>query len=75
MGVTMSLKKLAAGSGYEYLTEQVAAYDSTELGKVPLADYYALKGEAPGGWVGSGPRSLTAGFRVSKKPPRSPGFR
>jgi conjugative relaxase-like TrwC/TraI family protein len=50
----MSLKKLAAGSGYAYLTEQVAAFDSTELGRTPLADYYAAKGEAPGLWIGSG---------------------
>ena len=50
----MTLKKLAAGSGYEYLTRQVAAADSTELGKTPLADYYAAKGEAPGRWIGSG---------------------
>lgn len=54
MGVTMSLKKLAAGSGYEYLTDRVAAYDSTELGRTPLADYYAAKGEAPGLWIGTG---------------------
>lgn len=50
----MTLKKLAAGSGYEYLTRQVAAADSTELGKTPLAEYYAAKGEAPGRWTGSG---------------------
>lgn len=52
--MTISLKKLAAGSGYEYLTRQVAAADSTELGKTPLADYYAARGEAPGRWIGSG---------------------
>ena len=50
----MTLQKLAAGSGYEYLTRQVAAADSTELGSMPLADYYAAKGEAPGRWVGTG---------------------
>ncbi len=50
----MSLKKLAAGSGHEYLTRQVAAADSTELGGMPLADYYEAKGEAPDRWVGSG---------------------
>lgn len=50
----MSLKKLAAGSGYEYLTRQVAVADSTELGRMKLADYYSAKGEAPGRWVGSG---------------------
>ena len=53
-GVTMTLKKLAAGSGYEYLTRQVAAADSTELGRTRLADYYSAKGEAPGIWIGSG---------------------
>lgn len=50
----MTLKKLAAGSGYEYLTRQVAAADSTELGRIRLVDYYEAKGEAPGRWVGSG---------------------
>jgi conjugative relaxase-like TrwC/TraI family protein len=50
----MTLKKLSAGSGYEYLTRQVAAADSTELGSTPLGDYYAAKGEAPGQWVGLG---------------------
>jgi len=50
----MTLKKLAAGSGYEYLTRQVAAADSTELGRTRLVDYYEAKGEAPGRWVGSG---------------------
>jgi conjugative relaxase-like TrwC/TraI family protein len=50
----MTLQKLSAGSGYEYLTRQVAALDSTETGSIPLADYYAAKGEAPGRWIGSG---------------------
>lgn len=50
----MTLKKLAAGSGYEYLTRQVAAADSTELGRTKLADNYSAKGEAPGRWIGSG---------------------
>lgn len=51
----MTLHKLSAGTGYEYLTSQVAALDSTEKGATPLADYYAAKGgESPGRWVGSG---------------------
>jgi conjugative relaxase-like TrwC/TraI family protein len=53
-GVTMTLHKLSAGSGYEYLTRQVAALDSTEKGATPLAEYYSAKGESPGRWVGSG---------------------
>jgi len=52
--VTMTLHKLSAGSGYEYLTRQVAALDSTEKGRTALADYYSAKGESPGRWVGSG---------------------
>jgi len=52
--VTMTIHKLSAGSGYEYLTRQVAALDSTEKGAIPLNDYYAAKGESPGRWVGSG---------------------
>ncbi|WP_207006014.1 MobF family relaxase [Nocardioides aromaticivorans] len=50
----MTIHKLSAGSGYEYLTRQVAALDSTEKGATPLADYYSAKGESPGRWVGSG---------------------
>ena len=50
----MTLHKLSAGSGYEYLTRQVAALDSTEKGRTALADYYSAKGESPGRWIGSG---------------------
>jgi TrwC relaxase len=50
----MSMHKLTAGSGYDYLTRQVARNDSTPPGTTPLADYYDEKGEAPGLWVGSG---------------------
>ena len=50
----MSLHKLTAGTGYDYLTRQVAALDSTEKGHASLADYYDRKGESPGHWVGSG---------------------
>jgi DNA primase catalytic core len=50
----MSIHKLTAGSGYDYLTRQVAAFDATEKGHVPLASYYAERGETPGVWIGSG---------------------
>jgi hypothetical protein len=53
MGVTMSLHKLTAGSGYDYLTRQVAAVDSTEKGHTGLASY-TERGETPGVWIGSG---------------------
>ena len=50
----MSLHKLTAGSGYDYLTRQVAALDATEKGHTGLASYYTQRGETPGVWAGSG---------------------
>jgi conjugative relaxase-like TrwC/TraI family protein len=50
----MSIHKLTAGSGYDYLTRQVAALDATEKGRVGLASYYTERGESPGAWIGSG---------------------
>ena len=50
----MTIHKLSAGSGYDYLTRQVAALDATGKGHVGLASYYTERGESPGSWVGSG---------------------
>jgi hypothetical protein len=50
----MSIHKLSAGSGYDYLTRQVAALDATAKGHVGLASYYTERGETPGAWIGSG---------------------
>jgi conjugative relaxase-like TrwC/TraI family protein len=54
VGVTMSMHKLTAGAGYDYLTRQVAALDSTEKGHAGLTSYYTERGETPGVWIGSG---------------------
>ncbi|WP_261776162.1 MobF family relaxase [Rhodococcus sp. BP-241] len=65
----MGLHKLTAGDGYEYLTRQVAAADSTERGATSLADYYSEKGESPGRWAGAGLAelgSVAAGQQVSE---------
>ena len=59
----MSIHKLTAGSGYDYLTRQVAALDATEKGHVPLASYYTERGESPGVWIGSGLAGID-GLRV-----------
>jgi TrwC relaxase len=50
----MSIHKLSAGSGYDYLTRQVAALDATDKGHVGLDSYYTERGESPGSWIGSG---------------------
>jgi hypothetical protein len=48
VNVTMSIHKLTAGAGYDYLTRQVAASDATEKGHIGLAAYYTGRGEKPG---------------------------
>lgn len=48
-----TIRKISAGSGYDYLTRQVAVNDGA-VGGMVLSDYYNEKGEAPGVWLGSG---------------------
>jgi conjugative relaxase-like TrwC/TraI family protein len=74
VGVTMSMHKLTAGSGYDYLSRQVAALDSTEKGHTGLAAYYAERGETPGVWMGSGMAGidgLNAGDEVTAEQMRA----
>src|SRR5829696_3517197 len=74
VGVTMSIHKLTAGSGYDYLTRQVAALDATEKGHTGLASYYTQRGETPGVWIGSGMGGidgLTAGDPVTAEQMRA----
>ncbi|TRY19429.1 AAA family ATPase [Tessaracoccus rhinocerotis] len=69
-----SVHKLTAGSGYDYLTRQVAALDSTEKGHTTLASYYTEKGEVPGTWLGSGMSGLgdlVVGDRVNAEQMRA----
>ena len=70
----MSIHKLTAGSGYDYLTRQVAALDATEKGHVGLASYYTERGETPGAWIGSGMAGidgLSAGDAVTAEQMRA----
>ena len=74
VGVTMSIHKLTAGSGYDYLTRQVAALDATEKGHAGLGSYYSERGEKPGVWIGSGLDGidgLTAGDAVTAEQMRA----
>jgi TrwC relaxase len=56
----MSIHKLTAGSGYDYLTRQVAVQDATDKGHTGLASYYTARGESPGVWLGSGMTGIDA---------------
>jgi conjugative relaxase-like TrwC/TraI family protein len=70
----MSIHKLTAGAGYDYLTRQVAALDATERGRTGLAVYYTERGETPGVWTGSaldGIDGLNAGDPVTAEQMRA----
>lgn len=67
--MTATIHKLSAGTGYEYLTRQVAVLDGSDKGRASLADYYSAKGEAPGRWVGRGLSSLSMAPRgITQEP-------
>jgi conjugative relaxase-like TrwC/TraI family protein len=57
----MTVHVLHAGDGYTYLTRQVAAGDESRTRGDSLSDYYAVDGNPPGRWIGSG----LAGLDVS----------
>jgi hypothetical protein len=61
----MSLHKLIAGSGYDYLTRHVAALDATEKGHTGLASYYAERDESTGVWIGSGAAKRIAALNAA----------
>jgi len=67
----MSLHKLTAGAGYDYLTRQVAALDATEKGHTGLASYYTERGESPGGSGMDGIDGLAAGDSVTAEQMRA----
>lgn len=71
--MTASLHKLTAGSGYEYLTRQVASGDRERAGQ-SLSDYYSAKGEQPGQWLGAGLaalESIETGSQVTEEQMRA----
>ena len=49
----MTVHKLTAGDGYTYLTRQVASMDEPRAAGQSLADYYTVRGNPPGVWLGS----------------------
>lgn len=52
--MTVSMRRMSAGSGYRYLLKSVAAGDSGRDLSTPLTRYYADVGTPPGRWMGSG---------------------
>jgi conjugative relaxase-like TrwC/TraI family protein len=54
----MTIHKVSAGDGYDYLTRQVAVADQDLAKGQDLAGYYTASGEPPGMWAGQGCRDL-----------------
>ena len=72
MAVTVSLRRMSAGSGYQYLLRSVAVGDGARVLSTPLTRYYSEVGTPPGRWLGSGVRAfgtgqLAAGMRVTEE--------
>jgi conjugative relaxase-like TrwC/TraI family protein len=59
--VTVSLRRMSAGNGYQYLLRSVAAGDGNRALSTPLTRYYAEVGTPPGRWMGSAVRVLGGG--------------
>src|SRR4051794_27967600 len=70
--VTVSLRRMSASSGYQYLLRNVAAGDGSRSLSTPLTRYYSEVGTPPGRWLGSGLRAfgdgrLAAGMQVTEE--------
>ncbi|MFI2486870.1 MobF family relaxase [Promicromonospora kroppenstedtii] len=63
----MTVHVLSAGSGYTYLTQQVASGDVPRGRGVSLTDYYMQHGNPPGRWVGAGTEQLGVSGRVLER--------
>jgi DNA primase catalytic core len=67
----MTVHVLSAGSGYTYLTQQVASGDVPRERGMSLTDYYMQHGNPPGRWVGTGLEQLGVSGRVTEKQMKS----
>ncbi len=70
--MTVSLRRMSAGSGYQYLLRSVAAGDGSRALSTSLTRYYSEVGTPPGRWLGSGVRAfgngqLGAGMQVTEE--------
>lgn len=59
--MTVSMRRMSAGTGYRYLLRSVAAGDGNRALSTPLTRYYSETGTPPGRWMGSGLSALAGG--------------
>ena len=57
--MTVSMRVMSAGNGYQYLLRSVVAGDGNRQAMLdPLTRYYTEEGTPPGRWMGSGLHAL-----------------
>lgn len=56
--MTVSMRVMSAGRGYDYLLRSVVRGDLSMAGDIPLTRYYTEEGTPPGRWLGSGLHAL-----------------
>lgn len=61
MAVTVSMRRMSAGTGYQYLLRSVAVGDGSRSPSTPLTRYYSEVGTPPGRWMGSGVSAFGGG--------------
>jgi conjugative relaxase-like TrwC/TraI family protein len=59
--VTVSMRVMSAGRGYDYLLKSVVRGDRDMGGPTSLTRYYTEEGTPPGRWLGSGLHALGSG--------------
>lgn len=52
--MVMTMHRLTAGAGYQYLLRHIATGDCARAGASPVTSYYAESGNPPGRWFGRG---------------------
>src|SRR5665647_2552577 len=57
----MTLHRLSAGVGYQYLLKNTATGDCARSGSATLTAYYTTSGNPPGRWLGAGLAGVDAG--------------
>jgi len=55
----MSMHRLSAGAGYQYLLKHTACGDVDRKPETSLTAYYTESGYPPGRWIGTGLAGLT----------------
>src|SRR5680860_1290969 len=59
--MTVSMRKISAGRGYDYLLKSVVRGDRNMGDPNPITRYYTEEGTPPGRWLGSGLHAFGAG--------------